>query len=477
MTVIDIFICRSNNGDNGCPMGELPELFDKKKGEDYSSRTWYQSGSVNGPLRKEYRVARSREELIKFIEEQRKPGKYQGLPLEGKRVLDFSTVIAAPYTAALLGDAGADVIKIENPREPDGLRSWGVIEASGIEPYYSVIGRNKFPVTINLKSENGRKLFLELIRKSDVLIENMRLGVMNRLGLGHEMLLKENPGLVIGKISGYGMTGPYAKQPGFGTLAEAFSGFSYLNGYPGGSPTSPPMALADMTAGVHLAFAVSLALIAAKRGERGGQVIDVSLYEPLFGYLGGEFLSYSLTGDIPEPIGNELRAAAPRNNYKTRDGKWIAMSCSSQKPWEALARVMGRGELIDDPRFLTNGDRIKPENRAELNEIIQEWYLTMTNEEALAICRREGITAGPIPSMEDIARDGHYRERKTLIEMEDPATGIMLKIPDVAFRMMGRPGKIRFPGLPHGSANEVVYRDLLGYSEAQIAGLKDEASI
>ena len=422
-------------------------------------------------------MARSKEDLIKFIEEQRKPDKYKGMPLGGKRVLDFSTVIAAPYTAALMGDAGAEVIKIENPREPDGLRSWGVIEASGIEPYYSVIGRNKFPVTINLKSENGKKLFLELIRESDVLIENMRVGVMDRLGLGHEMLLKENPGLVIGKISGYGMTGPHAKQPGFGTLAEAFSGFSYLNGYPGGSPTSPPMALADLTAGVHLAFAVSLALIAAKRGDRGGQVIDVSLYEPLFGYLGGEFLSYSLTGEIPGPIGNELRAAAPRNNYKTRDGKWIAMSCSAQKPWETLAKVMGREELIDDARFKTNVDRIKPENRTQLNKIIQEWYLTMTNEEALVICRREGITAGPIPNMDDIAHDEHYQARKTIIELEDPATGITLKIPDVTFRMMGRPGKIRFPGLPHGSANEVIYRDLLRYSDEQIAKLKAEATI
>lgn len=427
--------------------------------------------------RKEWTMARSKEELNKFIEDQRKPEKYKGLPLEGKRVLDFSTVMAAPYAAALLGDAGAEVIKIENPREPDGLRAWSRMKETGIEPYYLVMGRNKFPVTINLKSENGKKLFLELIRKSDVLIENMRLGVMDRLGLGHEMLLKENPGLVIGKISGYGMTGPHAKQPGFGTLAEAFSGFSYLNGYPGGSPTSPPMALADLTAGVHLAFAISLALAGARKGEVGGQVIDVSLYEPLFGYLGGEFLIHALTGEIPAPIGNELRAAAPRNNYKTKDGKWIAMSCSAQKPWETLAKVMGREELIDDPRFKTNMDRIKTENRRQLNDIIQEWYLTMTNEEALEICRREGITAGPIPTMGDIAQDPHYRERKTIIEMEDPVTGIMIKLPDVTFRMTGRPGKIRFPGLPHGSANEVIYRDLLGYSDEQIAKWKAEATI
>lgn len=422
-------------------------------------------------------MARSKEELTKFIEAQRKPEKYEGLPLKGKRVLDFSTVAAAPYAAALLSDAGAEVIKIENPRVPDGLRAWSVIEENGIQPYYMVVGRNKFPVTINLKSENGKKLFLELIRKSDILIENMRLGVMDRLGLSHGMLINENPGLIIGKISGYGMTGPFATQPGFGTLAEAFSGFSYLNGYPGGSPTSPPMALADFTAGTHLAYAISIALIGAKRGERGGQVIDVSLYEPLFGYLGGEFLTYTLTGEVPEPIGNELRSAAPRNNYRTKDGKWIAMSCSAQKPWETLAKVMDREELIDDPRFKTNVDRIKPGNREALNDIVGEWYLTMTEEEVLAICRREGITAGPIPTMADIAQDTHYKERQTVVEMEDPVTGTMVKIPNVVFRMTGSPGKIRFPGLPLGSANEVIYGDLLGYSAEDIEKFKEEGSI
>ncbi len=422
-------------------------------------------------------MARSQEELNAFIEEQRKPEKFAGLPLEGKRVLDLSTVVAAPYTTALLGDAGAEVIKIENPKVPDGLRTWGTIKETGIEPYYSVLGRNKLPVTINLKSEEGKKIFLGLIRESDVLIENMRLGVMDRLGLPHDLLLKENPGLIIGKVSGYGMTGPHAKQPGFGTLAEAFSGFSYINGYPDSGPTSPPMALADLTTGVHLALAVSFCLPRAKRGVAGGQVIDISLYEPLFGYLGGEFLNYSLTGQIPEAIGNELRAAAPRNNYRTKDNKWIAMSCSAQKPWETLAKVMGREELITDERFLTNNDRIQEDNRKELNEIIQEWYLTLTEEEALEIFRREGITAGPIPNMADIAEDEHYRERQSIIEIEDPRTGIMLKMPDVAFRMLGSPGKIRFPGLPHGSANKVIYRDLLGYREEDIDKMREDAVI
>lgn len=422
-------------------------------------------------------MCRTKNELSEFIASQRLSDCFEGLPLAGKRVLDMSTVIAAPYAAALLGDAGAEVIKIENPNAPDGLRSWATNKATGIEPYYAVVGRNKLPVTLNLKAEAGKQIFIDLVKKSDVLIENMRLGVMDRLGLSHEDLMKINPGLIIAKVSGYGMTGPNAEQPGFGTLAEAYSGFTYLNGSTESGPTSPPHALADLTAGVHLAFATSLALIAQQRGEKGGQVIDISLYEPLLGYLGGEFLNYKLTGENPEPIGNELRAASPRNNYRTKDDKWIALSCSSQKPWESLAIAMGREELINDPRFLTNNERIQPASREALNGIIQEWFDTITEEEALVICRREALTAGPIMAMKDIDKDDHVNERESFITMEDPATGIELKMPNVPYRLTGQPAKVRFPGLPHGSANDTVYRDLLGYSDGQLEELKQIGAI
>ena len=422
-------------------------------------------------------MCRTKQELNEFIASQRLSDCFEGLPLAGKRVLDMSTVIAAPYAAALLGDAGAEVIKIENPNAPDGLRSWATNKESGIEPYYAVVGRNKLPVTLNLKAEAGKQIFIDLVKKSDVLIENMRLGVMDRLGVSHEDLLKINPGLIIAKVSGYGMTGPNAEQPGFGTLAEAYSGFTYLNGSQESGPTSPPHALADLTAGVHLAFATSLALNAQVRGKKGGQVIDISLYEPLLGYLGGEFLNYKLTGENPEPIGNELRAASPRNNYRTKDGKWIALSCSSQKPWESLAIAMGHEELIHDPRFLTNNERIQPESREALKAIIQDWFDTITEKEALEICRREALTAGPIMAMKDIDKDEHVNQRESFITMEDPATGIELKIPNVPFRLTGQPAKVRFPGLPHGSANDTVYRDLLGYSDGQLEELKEIGAI
>ena len=411
--------------------------------------------------------------LNEFITQQRQESCFKGLPLEGKRVIDLSSVIAAPYCAALLGDAGAEIIKVENPNIPDALRGWGTHAETGIEPYHAYIGRNKLPITLNLKSEAGKQAFLELIQSADVLIENMRLGVMDRLGLSHEVLLELNPGLIIGKVSGYGMTGPHAHQPGFGTLAEAYSGFSYLNGYEDTGPTSPPIALADLTTGIHLAYAVSLALHQSKRGESGGQVVDISLFEPLFGYLGGEFIGYQLTGEVPKPIGNELRAAAPRNNYQTSDGLWVAMSCSNQKTWERLAEVMDQPQLIRDPRFKTNNDRIQADSRVALNQIIKAWMLSKTNEEALALFRQEGITAGPIMSMKEIDEDPHYEARGSIIRVTDPASGVELKMPDVPFRMgdnseANKKSKLRFPGLPMGSANEVVYRDLLGYNQEQI---------
>jgi crotonobetainyl-CoA:carnitine CoA-transferase CaiB-like acyl-CoA transferase len=237
------------------------------------------------------------------------------------------------------------------------------------------------------------------------------------------------------------------------------------------------MALADFITGLHLAFAAVISLRTQKRGVSGGQVIDISLFEPLFSLLGAEFLSYFLTGEAPQPIGNELRGAAPRNNYRTKDGDWVALSCSSQRTWERLAEAMERQDMIKDPRFLTNEQRITPESRRILNDTIQEWIGTKGTEEFLAICTLLGLTAGPIPNMKDINEDPHYQERKTLVDIEDPATGTALKMPDIAYRMLGAPAKVRFAGLPVGSANEVILQDLLGYSAEDIERFKKDGVI
>jgi formyl-CoA transferase len=418
----------------------------------------------------------SGKELSDFIRRQRAYSQSSRLLLKDIRVIDMGTVIAAPFTATLLGDFGAEVIKIENTTSPDAIRAWGALE-EGFQPWWLTVSRNKLPVTLNLRTPEGAEIFAGLVEKSDVLVENFRAGVLDRLGFPREQLLELNRGLVIGRISGYGQTGPYASRPGFGTLAEGFSGFTYLNAQPDGPPLSPPMPLADMVAGLHLAFAIMIALKSARKGKRGGQEIDISLYEPLLGMLGGGFLEYWLTGEVPQPFGSEMSYAAPRNNYRTKDECWLALSATAQVPFERLMDAIGKPEYKADLRFSTNEARIKKKNREELNRVIAEWFAGMTLPEALEACEKNGITAGVIADMRHIAEDHHVRERKTLLDIDDPATGKDLRMPDVPIRLLESPGEIRFPGLPMGAANEVIYRDLLGYSAEQLEELKRKGVI
>jgi crotonobetainyl-CoA:carnitine CoA-transferase CaiB-like acyl-CoA transferase len=417
------------------------------------------------------------EDLDQFIRQQLEPESTARLPLAGTRIIDMATVMAAPYAATLLGDYGAEIIKIENPANPDAIRSWGVIEDKGIHPFWAVFGRNKLPVTLNLKKTAGKDLFIEMIRKADVLIENMRPGVMQQLGLGKDRLLQINPGLIIGTVSGYGQTGPYADRPGFGTLAEGFSGFTYLNAQPDGPPTNAPMALADFIAGIHLAVAILIALRQQSRGHSGGQQIDISLYEPLFSLLGADFLTHCLTHEIPEPKGNELSYVVPRNNYQTRDGRWVTMSGASQKPFERLMESIGHAEMNADPRFQTNQERIKEPNRRIINQVISEWIGNRDLNDVIATCERLGITIGQIANMQDIAANPQFNDRGSILTIEDPVTGELLKIPNLSFRLMGSPGRIRFPGLPVGSANNTVYGALFGRSKDQIAELIESGVI
>ncbi len=410
-------------------------------------------------------------ELSDFIRRQRAYRESSELPLKDIRVIDMGTVIAAPFTATLLGDLGAEVIKIENPDSPDAIRAWGVLEG-GFQPWWLVVSRNKLPVTLNLRTPEGAEIFAGLVKQADVLLENFRPGVLDRLGFPSERLLELNKGLVIGRISGYGQTGPYASRPGFGTLAESFSGLTFLNAETDGPPLSPPLPMADMVAGLHLALATMVALRSARRGEYGGQEIDVSLYEPLLGLLGATFLEYWLSGEVPQPFGSEMSSAAPRNNYRTKDKHWLALSATAQVPFERLMDAIGKPEYKTDPRFSTNEARIKKESRKELNRVITSWFAGMTLTEALEACEKHQITAGIIASMRDVAENPHVQERKTLLDVNDPVTGRTFRMPDVPVKLQNSPGEIRFPGLPRGAANEVVYQDLLGYSPEQLEELK-----
>jgi formyl-CoA transferase len=411
-----------------------------------------------------------------FIRKQREKLQKASLPLKDIRVIDLGAVVAAPYAATLLGDFGAEVIKVEPPNVPDAIRFWAVIEGK-YQPFWLVASRNKLPITLNLKHPEGKKIFTELIERADVLFENMRPGTLDRLGFPAEKLWEINKGLIIGRISGYGQTGPYAPKPGFGTLAEAMSGFTYLNAHPDGPPTNPPLPLADMIAGVHLALGVMIALRAQKRGEKGGQEIDLSLYEPLFSFLGADFLFYTITGQIPEPMGNETNFTAPRNSFQTKEGKWVALSASAQAPFERMMDLVGHPELKTSPGFRNNGERIQKESRQVLNRIIGEWIRGKTLKEVLEECEKEDVTIGPIYNMQDIANDAHVKERGSLTAVYDPASGKILSLPAVPIRLLQKPGEVRFPGLPMGSANEVVYQDLLGYSSEEIGEMSAKGVI
>ena len=415
-------------------------------------------------------------DLTAFVRAQRLKSAGSGAPLAGIRVIDLGSVVAAPFGATLLADYGAEVIKIEPPSVPDAIRYWGVIEER-FQPFWLLASRNKLPITLNLKHPQGRQIFTELVRQADVLLENMRPGKLDRLGFSAAKLWEVNTGLIIGRISGYGQSGPYAGKPGFGTLAEAMSGFTHMNAHPGSPPTNPPLALADMIAGTHLALGVVMALRNQKRGERGGQELDVSLYEPLFGFMAGDFLMYALSGRIPQPAGNESHYVCPRNSYRTRDGKWVVLSASSQAPFERLMDLVGQPELKTIPGYRNNHERLQPESRATLNRIIGDWVKVRPLGEVLESCEKAGVTIGPVLDMADIATDPHVEARGTLVPVFDPTSGRSMPLPQPAIRMTTTPGDVRFPGLPMGAANEVILGDLLGYTQDQIADLKSSGVI
>jgi crotonobetainyl-CoA:carnitine CoA-transferase CaiB-like acyl-CoA transferase len=413
------------------------------------------------------------EKMRAFFREQRKKVQSLGLALKDIRVIDLGAVVAAPYAATMLGDFGAEVIKIEPREVPDAIRFWSVVEEK-IQPYWLVNSRNKLPMTLNLKHPQGQKILRQLVEKSDVLLENMRPGTLDRLGFSTPELRKINPKLVIGRISGYGQTGPYSAKPGFGTLAEAMSGFTHLNAHPGHPPTNPPLPLADMVAGLHLALGIMIALFDQKGGTGEGQEIDISLYEPLFSLLGSEFLHYSLTGIIPQPMGNEALFTAPRNSFRTLDGKWAALSASAQAPFERMMDLIGHGELKTKPGFRNNNERIRKESRQVLNKAIGEWIGARPLEEVVKECEKAGVTIGPVYNMEEISRDPHVKERGSIRNVPEPVSGKSFALPVSPIRLKRAPSEVQFPGLPMAAANDYVLQDLLGYAPDEIAKMKAE---
>lgn len=394
-------------------------------------------------------------------------------PLAGLTVVEAGTMISAPTAGRLLADFGATVIKIEYPNGGDHSRLFGP-QKDGTGLWWKYIGRNKHSVTLDLKTKDGKAVFHDLITEADVLLENFRPGTLERWGIGYESLSELNPDLVMLRISGYGQDGPYATKPGFGTLAEAMSGFASLNGFPDRPPLLPPTGLADNLAGLFGAFSVMYAVYNRDVNGGEGQFIDVSLIEPILNILGPQPLRYDQFGEIEERTGNRSTNSAPRNVYETANGQYVALAGSAQPLAMRIFDAIERPELKDDPRFVTNEKRV--ENYDELDAIIGDWVADHTRTEVLDAFDRHDATLAPVYDISDIVTDEHYLEREAIVRVDDEELGDAL-IQNVFPKFSRTPGGIDHLGPKLGEHNEEVYRELLGYDEQMMNELRKKEVI
>ena len=391
------------------------------------------------------------------------------LPLAGITVIDCGQVIAGPTVAMLLGDFGADVIKVENPGSGDQVRNFGKAR-NGASLFSKLISRNKKSVTLNLRDPRGQDLLVRLVAatKADVLVESFRPGTFDQWNLGYERLSGASPGLVLVRVSGFGQEGPYRDRPGFGTLAEAMSGFADMTGQMDGPPTLPPFALADNYAALYGAFGALAALRA--RDERGGrgQVVDVSLLESLTAVLGIYFVEYDQLGLVPKRQGNRT-ASAPRNTYRTKDGRWVAIAASTQSIAERLFTAMGRPEVLKEPRFATNRDRVA--NVEEIDRIVGDWITGFTQEELVALLVEAEVAVAPVTNVADLVRDPQLAHRKTLVKVPDGELDEIL-MPEVQPKLSDTPGRIRHAGPPLGHDTPDILATHLGLGASEIEDLR-----
>jgi crotonobetainyl-CoA:carnitine CoA-transferase CaiB-like acyl-CoA transferase len=397
-------------------------------------------------------------------------------PLDGMRVIDMSGMISGAFATTMMGDFGADVVMIEHPKVGDPIREWPQKTEDGSSLAWKSLGRNKRCITLDLGSDRGRELALELIEDADVVCENFRPGTMERWGLGPDDIHAVNEEAIMVRLSGYGQTGPKSQKPGFGTIAEGISGWAHANGFPDHEPLLPPISLADLMAAQ---FALQATLMAVyerdlSRGGSGeGQVIDVSLMEPLWRLFFGEAEAYDYDGHIRERTGNRHPSTAPRNIYKTKDGH-MTMSASNQKIFERVAKAIDKPELVDDPRFANNATRV--ENVEALDEEIEEWTRQHTTEEAIEILEAHDAIVGPVYDMGDIFNDEQYQARDNLVEVKDEEVG-SIKTSAPIPKFSRTPGEVEFLGPRHGEHNEERYHDELGLSESEVADLEIEGII
>ena len=387
------------------------------------------------------------------------------LPLENFKILDLSRLAAGNMVSHMFADFGADVIKVEKPGKGDDLRNWQV---NDIAHWWAVYSRNKRSLALNLKEKEGLNLLKELVKSADVFIENFVPGTLEKWGIGPDELSELNKNLIILRISGWGQTGIYKDAPGFGSLVEGMSGFASMTGEEDQKPLLPPLALADMVAGLTGFGAILMALIASKKNQLGGQVIDLSLFEPLFSILGPWAASYKISGKIPPRMGNRSNVAAPRGIYKTKDNKFVSLSASMQSMWEKLAITIGARDLIKDIRFKTNSDRLS--NQDDLDDIISKFIIKFDREPLLKKFSQAGITVGPVLDISEIIEHPYVLDREILMEHYNSEYGNILM--HQAFpRLNKTPGKVINSAPSIGQNTDDVLKEI-GITKQQIEKLR-----
>jgi succinyl-CoA:(S)-malate CoA-transferase subunit A len=391
------------------------------------------------------------------------------LPLSGIRVIDVGTFLAGPYAASILGEFGAEVLKVEHPIAGDPMRRFGTpTKRHDATLAWLSEARNKKSVTIDLRQKPGVDLFVRLVAKSDVLIENFRPGTMEEWGLGWDVLSAANPGLVMLRVSGYGQTGPYRRRPGFAHIAHAIGGLSYLAGFPGETPVVPATSpLGDYITSLYGAIGVMLALRHKEKGGRG-QIIDLGIYEAVFRQMDELAAAYGLYGKIREREGSGSFVAVPHGHFRTKDDKWIAIACTTDKMFERLAEAMERPELASHTLYGEQRKRLAA--RDEVNRICIDWCLSMTRAELMDRCLEKEVPVGKLNSIADIFEDEHFQARGNLVEVEDD--GMKVVVPGVVPTLSATPGRISNLGPSLGNATYEVMRELLGLTAQEIAHLR-----
>ena len=391
-------------------------------------------------------------------------------PLDNLKVLDLSRLAAGNMVSHMFADFGADVIKIERPGKGDDLRNWKV---NGISHWWAVYSRNKRSIALNLKEKEGLNLLKELVKTADVLIENFVPGTLEKWGVGPKKLIELNNKIIILRISGWGQTGLYKNAPGFGSLVEGMSGFATMTGEKSQMPLLPPTALADMIAGLTGFGAVLMGILASKKNDLGGQVIDLSLFEPLFSIIGPWAASYKISGKVPDRMGNRSSVAAPRGIYKAKDNKYLSLSASMQSMWEKLAITIGEKELINDPKFISNSDRLN--NQDHLDNVISKFMKKYNRDELLKLFSEAGVTVGPVLDISEIIHHPYVVDREILLEHENSEFGNILM--HQAFpRLSKTPGKILKSAPSIGENTDDILKEI-GITPLQIEQLRNKKII